>query len=434
MFLKKFITENKIVYFFFYLAFFSHFYLWDLSNINNTFENSSNIPFWILRYLVLFFLLNFFFNKKALDKNFLIIFIIIIFQIILNLILYDQIINLKEFGSIIFFFLLYLVTFYEKDRILRTLKSFFELVIVINFLGLIYFYINDEIRIVFEYKFQADACAFIVVDNLIFHENSHYAIMNVPILVYYIFEKINLRNSIFIFMLIINFIIYLSLTFVVGIIISLLLCFLISIIHDFNKKYILFLLLCFFITILVIQKNCSARIEYLIKKTNYDMNFIVKNKSNDHEYKKLTADRNLSSEVYNIAILNTINTFKEGRIFGWGFNSYFRAYEDNEKNIINKYYLSEYTEDPEYQLFTLNKYDARSTLLKMLNEFGLLSLIFLYFAYKFLLNKSINLKYKASISSLLITQLISGVGYFNGGFAIFLFLMIILHDDKKKYE
>ena len=164
------------------------------------------------------------------------------------------------------------------------------------------------------------------------------------------------------------------------------------------------------------------------------MNFIVKNKYNDHEYKELTADRNLSSEVYNIAILNTINTFKEGRIFGWGFNSYFRAYEDNEKNILKKYYLSEYIEDPEYQLFTLNKHDARSTLLKMINEFGLLSLVFLYFAYKFLLNKSINLKYKASISSLLITQLISGIGYFNGGFAIFLFLMIILHDDKKKYE
>ena len=434
MFLKKFITENKIVYFFFYLAFFSHFYLWDLSNINNAFENSSNIPFWILRYLVVFFLLNFFLNKKIPDKNILFIIIIISFQIIINVVLYNQLINFNEFGSIIFFILLYFITFYEKDRIIKNLHSFFELIIILNFIGLIYFFLNDEIRIVFEYEFQPDACAFIVVDNLVFHENSHYAVMNVPILIYYIFEKINLRNSIFVFMLIVNSIIYLSLTFIVGIIISLLLCFLISIIHDFNRKYILFSLLCFFITILVIQKNCSTRIEYLIKKTNYDMNFIVKNKYNDHEYKELTADRNLSSEVYNIAILNTINTFKEGRIFGWGFNSYFRAYEDNEKNILKKYYLSEYIEDPEYQLFTLNKHDARSTLLKMINEFGLLSLVFLYFAYKFLLNKSINLKYKASISSLLITQLISGIGYFNGGFAIFLFLMIILHDDKKKYE
>lgn len=433
MFLKKFITENKIVYFFFYLAFFGHFYLWDLSNINNAFENPSNIPFWILRYLVVFFLLNFFLSKKIPDKNILFIIIIISFQIFINIVLYNQFINFNEFGSIIFFILLYFITFYEKDRIIKNLHSFFELIIFLNFIGLIYFFLN-EIR--FEYAFQPEfsRCAFIVVDNLIFHENSHYALMNVPILIYYIFEKINLRNFIFIFMLIINSLIYLSLTFVVGIIISLLLCFLISIIHDFNKKYIIFSLLFFFITILVIQKNCNVRIEYLIKKTNYDINFIDKNKSNDHEYKKLTADKNLSSEVYNISILNTINTFKKGRIFGWGFNSYFRAYEDNEKNIIKKYYLNEYIEDPEYMLFTLNKYDARSTFLKIINEFGLLSLIFLYFAYKFLLNKSINLKYKASISSLLITQLISGVGYFNGGFAIFLFLMIILHDDKKKYE
>mgnify|MGYP001242894642 FL=1 len=144
MFLKNFITENKLIYLLFYIVFFSHIYLWDLTNINNAIENPTNKPFWILRYLVLFFLLNFFFNKKALDKNFLIIFIIIIFQIIVNLILYNQIINLKEFGSIIFFFLLYLVTFYEKDRILKNLKSFFELVIVINFLGLIYYYFNDE--------------------------------------------------------------------------------------------------------------------------------------------------------------------------------------------------------------------------------------------------------------------------------------------------
>ena len=140
MFLKKFITENKIVYFFFYLAFFSHFYLWDLSNINNTFENSSNIPFWILRYLVVFFLLNFFLNKKIPDKNILFIIIIISFQIIINVVLYNQLINFNEFGSIIFFILLYFITFYEKDRIIKNLHSFFELIIILNFIGLIYFF------------------------------------------------------------------------------------------------------------------------------------------------------------------------------------------------------------------------------------------------------------------------------------------------------
>ena len=56
--------------------------------------------------------------------------------------------------------------------------------------------------------------------------------------------------------------------------------------------------------------------------------------------KKLISNRNLSSEVINIAILNTINTFDKGRIIGWGFNAYHRAYEANIKNIINKYYPS----------------------------------------------------------------------------------------------
>ena len=424
MFLKNFITENKLIYLLFYIVFFSHIYLWDLTNINNAIENSTNKPFWILRYLVLFFLLNFFFDKKALDKNFLIILIIIIFQIIVNLILYNQLITLKEFGSIIFFFLLYIVTFYEKDRILRYLKSFFELVIVINFLGLIYYYFNDEVRIV-------NSCNLLLIDNIIFHENSHYAMMIVPIFIYYIFEKINLRNSIFIFLLCFNSLIYLSLTLIVGIITSLLICLIILIIHQVKRGYVIYLLLFFFTIFMVSQNNCTHRIQYFIDKTNYDLNYTYKNKFNENEFNKLILNRNLSSEVINIAILNTINTFDKGRVVGWGFNSYYRAYEDNFKNIINNYYPNH---DLDYELFKLNKSDARSTLLKIINEFGILSLIFLYYAYKFILNKSIDLKYKSSISSLLITQLISGAGYFNGGFAIFLFLMIILSNSNQKLK
>tara|TARA_B100000963_G_scaffold187057_1_gene162723 strand:+ start:10499 stop:11773 length:1275 start_codon:yes stop_codon:yes gene_type:complete len=423
MSLKNFISKNKLIYLLFYIVFFSHIFLWDLIHINNASNYSASIPFWILRYLVLFFLLNFFFNEKALDKNFFIIFIIIIFQIIVNLILYNQIINLKEFGSILFFFLLYIVTFYEKDRIISNLKSFFELAILINFLGLIYYLFNDEIRIV-------NSCNLLLIDNIIFHENSHYAMMMVPIFIYYIFEKINLRNSIFILLLCFNSLIYLSLTLMVGIIVSLLLCLTFLIIHRVKKSYVFYLLL-FFLTLLIVQNDCTHRIKYIVDKTNYDIKHTDNNNFNEDKLNKLIINRNLSSEVINIAILNTINTFDKGRIFGWGFNSYYRAYEDNIANIINKYY----PKDPsDYELFTLNKSDARSTLLKIINEFGILSLIFLYFAYKFILNKSIDLKYKSTISSLLITQLISGAGYFNGGFAIFLFLMIILSNSNQKLK
>ena len=179
---------------------------------------------------------------------------------------------------------------------------------------------------------------------------------------------------------------------------------------------------------MVSQNNCTDRIKYLLYKTNYDLNYTYKNKFNENEFNNLILNRNLSSEIINIAILNTINTFDKGRIFGWGFNSYYRAYEDNFKNIINNYYPNH---DLDYELFKLNKSDARSTLLKIINEFGILSLIFLYFSLKFILNKAIDLKYKSSISSLLITQLISGAGYFNGGFAIFLFLMIILSNSNQ---
>ena len=58
---------------------------------------------------------------------------------------------------------------------------------------------------------------------------------------------------------------------------------------------------------------------------------------------------------------------------------------------------------------------------------GFFSLFFLYAGLKFLLNKKVELYLKMTILSLLITQLISGAGYFNGGFSIFLFLMLLLN-------
>ena len=50
------------------------------------------------------------------------------------------------------------------------------------------------------------------------------------------------------------------------------------------------------------------------------------------KYEKLLPSRNLSSQVYNIAILNTVYTVKN-KLFGWGFNSYQRVFDINIKNI-----------------------------------------------------------------------------------------------------
>ena len=86
--------------------------------------------------------------------------------------------------------------------------------------------------------------------------------------------------------------------------------------------------------------------------------------------------------------------------------------------------------DKIHELKTLNISDARSTLLKILCEFGMFSLIFIFYGYRFLLNKNVSFQIKIFVSSLLLTQLISGAGYFNGGFSIFLFLMIILGEYK----
>ena len=110
--------------------------------------------------------------------------------------------------------------------------------------------------------------------------------------------------------------------------------------------------------------------------------------------------------------------------------------EENIPNIMTKYYSHEYEHNfkrhNNFELLVLNRNDARSTLLKIINEFGLFSIYFFIIGIKFLLNRSLDINFKLTISTLLITQFITGAGYFNGGFVIFLFLMIVLNDAKQR--
>ena len=244
--------------------------------------------------------------------------------------------------------------------------------------------------------------------------------------------------------------IYLSLTFLLGLFFSLIVCILINI-FDKNKKNKLFIInLIFTLSIFVFKNDCSKRINYLVKKTIYNLNLLheindiskstEENLSENEEinfeiYNDLLPDRNLSSQVYNIALHNTEYTLKN-RLLGWGFNAYHRLFDKNIMKVMKKYYVLEYElnmkKHKNYELITLNRNDARSVLLKLINEFGLFAIYFFVIGIKFLLNKSLTINLKLTITTLLITQLISGAGYFNGGFAIFLFLMIILSNSNQK--
>jgi len=365
--------------------------------------------------------------KFIFDLNIFIFLLIFFTQFLINFFIYDQLLNLKEIASIIFFFLLYFIVKNEKEKIIDNLKLIFEIFITINFLSIIYFLFIGKFSI-------GAACNLFLVDSIIFHENSHYAMMTTSIFVFYLYIEKNIRNIIFLLLIIFSSLMNLSLTFIISMIISLTFCLVVNLFY--KKKNNLWFLIFFIIFSILLgsNNNCKNRINYLTQKTFYDQKiyYSEENKKEiikENSYQNLQSSQNTSSKVYNIAILNTIYTIKN-RAFGWGFNSYERLFNKNIMNIVKNYYQLEYEksilENKKFTPMVLNTNDARSTLLKILNEFGIFSLFFLYAGFKFLLNKKVELHVKMTIISLLITQLISGAGYFNGGFLIFLFLMLLL--------
>ena len=80
----------------------------------------------------------------------------------------------------------------------------------------------------------------------------------------------------------------------------------------------------------------------------------------------------------------------------------------------------------------VNQKDGYNNFAKLTVEFGILVLILIPIYLKFIFTNRLNLFNKFFISSLILTQLLKGVGYFNGGFLFgILFMLITVYLDKK---
>tara|TARA_Y100000768_G_C23840763_1_gene616047 strand:- start:202 stop:708 length:507 start_codon:yes stop_codon:yes gene_type:complete len=103
---------------------------------------------------------------------------------------------------------------------------------------------------------------------------------------------------------------------------------------------------------------------------------------------------------------------------GYGFNNYEFAYKKyvNEVLFVKKYYKP---------AVGLNRNDGGSTLLKMVVEFGYISFLLLLPVIYFAFDKKISLNNRVFLSTLILTQLIRGVGYFNGGFILILLIIYL---------
>ena len=461
-------------------------YLWDLQNIYNLPD---------LRVFI-FFALPFYFQKFLKPNKFaFFVFSFLIIHLLSISYLNGYPITNKSIIQIFFIIYIIVFAFSLKDEIFEILPWIVRIFILIfTFLTIFeiqYISFKPNFDPSSSCSFFLDTS--LTSKWLIFSENSHFGMVATGTFVYFIFliTKNKIRSDLFIFYPCIIFLnlVYSSTTYVLGIIIS---SFVIMI-FLFQKKYILnfivlFITIIFNSIIFFSMDECSSRIsranfseyyqlsklvdkkdiphkknisdeellklfknanendlELLIKNYNLILNLDkdsiddIKNKKISeiskriNEKEKIYKNTNITVEVYENAFFVTLNAFKN-KFYGYGINNYELAFNKFTLiNFINSNKLEKGSRNnisPE--ILTLNKTDGRSNFFKLTTEFGVFSLIIYLFFIFFTLNNKIGLKEKSFLIPIIITQLISGAGYFNGGFILCVAIMIALSFPNKK--
>ena len=298
------------------------------------------------------------------------------------------------------------------------------------------------------------------IAEFLFMENSHASIFGVPIFLYLIFKLQNTENKLSIFFIIfILLIFYIKSTtvFFLGIIASFIFIFIFNR-KKFNKKITLIYFLLIFVLSYNFVSDPSCKKRYIgigaftklisiniglkdyrqstqgnkSEKLIDNSNDTLMNLKHPHDKKAHKDSASLSSAVLLKSIDVAFKSIKD-KPFGWGINNYQEAFNnynnisnlwEKHPKLFNSYFM--------YQ-FDLNTRDASSTLIKMIVELGLFSFIIFSLILAYVISKRIPIEEKLFFVSLIITQFIRGVGYFNSGFLIVLMFLIIRGAPEMNY-
>ena len=368
-------------------------------NFKKLFNGQNKIIVLIIFVLVHYFFVNFFYDEKITKSE---LFNILYFLIVSVIYCEYRDFILENFNKIIFIFLTSLVLFSfldnTKEYNFGQCQSDFFLIRIIE----------DYVKI--------------ILTNSFYSENSHLAIMMVPVIFSsFIILKNNFNNkNIFIILIILSFIILLnnlSTTYFIVYFFSLGFV-LLFFSKKINKNFWIFSILIFALNLYIFttDKNCSSKI------TDFNSNDVLQSKlnktSNDEKNNK-----NITTLIYERSIIIAIDTLKN-KPLGWGID----GMDDATNNLISR---SDY--DNAYILVKqLNLKDGLSNLFKIFVEFGIFSLIIFYFFFKYCLKiKKLN-SYNIFIIVLFITMCIRGAGYFNGGFIFCLLEFLYLKKVNNK--
>tara|TARA_B110000014_G_C20026039_1_gene532593 strand:- start:124 stop:1005 length:882 start_codon:yes stop_codon:yes gene_type:complete len=253
--------------------------------------------------------------------------------------------------------------------------------------------------------------------RFIFIENSHFALISVPIINYYSLVFCKLKNfnrndkiifTFFVIFLIISFLNF-STTFLVGLILT---NFYLLIFYRENLKIKILSIFFIFISFFIIfnKSECTERSINSLQTLPQYFKYSILNKPSFKYLEKDEKEKeiiNQSIEVFLTSLQITFKTIKNSP-FGVGFNRY---------QVAHKKYIDEVVlVDPEIR--KNNIYDGSSNISKLITEFGIFGIFFIItFIYTTIKFKKLEGK-KFFLISLIFLQFLRGVGYFNGGFLL----------------
>ena len=386
---------NSIKYNIFILLLTVFFFLWDVFLLN------FNLKFLIL-FAYLFVILDY---KKFIKKFYnykLLIFLFIFIHLYIGS---DFNFSSYLFKSYIFLFLISCLVIFYKYEILLILENtiYFFIFILISILIFYTIFSNNYENLNYFVNFFNQK-------KILFSESSHFAMISASIIIYslnkFVLTKKKIYLSIFLIILSVGYLNF-SLSLFAGIFLS---CFFIIITNYISLKRIQkisFIMLMLVSAVSIYANYTSFNKIIFLKK------YLTKNLKDERI--------NLSVEVFFTSHKIMLNSIKE-KPFGYGFNNYEQAFTEH----INKI---EYSQPI---ITVLNKKDASNNFAKIITEAGIFSLIIMYFVIYFSFSNKINLNYKLIIiPNFLVQTFIRGAGYFNGGYIIYLILIIFLVLDIK---
>lgn len=432
----KFFFENKYLIIF---LFTTHIFLWSFKIGNFQFK----YLIFILAIPAFFKILDDIKKKNYFSiKAFFTFSIFIISHYFLNII-YDKV--SIDFISIYSFFALsciFFISYYYGEIFLVNKKIIFILIFTFFFLSTtisIFLYKNDSPYFCgfvldyfkyfdFYYDFNGKFAAVdpfkklnLSYKEFFFNENSHLAMVFTSVffsLLYLILQK---KISIFFLISSIVFIItcyikssttfFLS-SFLIGTFFSIIFIILKKTYRiKFRTIFIFFFIGVFSLLILISFEECRNRFGFI-------NNIFNKNQTNHNinlDRKFFKSLPSISSKIGN-NFISMIPQLIKDKPFGWGWNRMEYAFLKYNKNSL----LAKY-----------NNKDGASNAIKLLFEFGILSLIFYMFVFYYCFQKKVPIENKIFLVSFIITQSIRGAGYFNGGFILICFLIFF---DYLKYN